>query len=255
MRALRKHPNATGYVTDLYSIRGADAETENHLEGRFFSSADNDAAQALAVLEAGGTLSAALSSGWSRFIMTLLQRHPEGVSKWASAAARASAWADQIRARNATFFPAGIQSSGPVADPKPSAHYAARATVEALRGLMDSEPIRTQLNHMAWVIIPLQSSQPLLTSDRPLWMAGPIAEPSSFMFMPIGPRRLFIAANDPARAHMLAQKDHDDLAMAMNERVAAQAVRFVWGIDNTQLSLVERLLGMKLPMSPADVTK
>ena len=54
---------------------------------------------------------------------------------------------------------------------------------------------------------------------------------------------------------MLAQKDHDDLAMAMNERVAAQAVRFVWGIDNTQLSLVQRLLGMKLPMSPTDVTK
>ena len=46
-----KHPDATGYAEDLYAIPGADDETANHLEGRFLNRADNDAADALDLLE------------------------------------------------------------------------------------------------------------------------------------------------------------------------------------------------------------
>jgi hypothetical protein len=38
----------------------------------------------------------------------------------------------------------------------------------------------------------------------------------------------------------------------MNERVAAQACKFVWGLDDSQLSFVEQLIGKKLPMSSLD---
>ena len=83
VKANRKHPDATGYEDDLNAIRGADAETEGHLEGRFFLRADNDAARALDILETGrgDLMDARLRSAWSRFMTTLLHRNPERVRK------------------------------------------------------------------------------------------------------------------------------------------------------------------------------
>jgi hypothetical protein len=82
----RKHPDATGYEYDLNAIRGADAETEGHLEGRFFLRADNDAARALDILQTGrcDLMDASVRSAWSRFLMTLLHRNPERVAEWKS---------------------------------------------------------------------------------------------------------------------------------------------------------------------------
>ena len=78
---------------------------------------------------------------------------------------------------------------------------------------MDSEPLGNHLNRMAWVITPLRSSYSLLTSDRPLVMPNGLQQSGlRFWPMPIGPRRLFIAANDLAPAERLAQQDHNGLA-------------------------------------------
>jgi hypothetical protein len=70
--------------------------------------------------------------------------------------------------------------------------------------------------------------------------------------MPIGPQRLFIAANDLHFAEHLAQQDHDKLATTMNNEITRQARRFVWGLDDRQLRFVERRLGEMRRMTPAD---
>ena len=75
-------------------------------------------------------------------------------------------------------------------------HYAAQTTVLTLQTMMDNKQLGEQLNRMAWVVVPLRGSYSLLTSDRPLVMTNGISGPGKHLGMPIGPRLLFIAADD-----------------------------------------------------------
>jgi Protein of unknown function (DUF4238) len=228
------HPDGTGHKEDLYSISGADDAIAKYLEGCFLNLADSRAAKALDMLEAGrmGLMDGRQRSAWSRFMMRLLHGTPEAVDRF-------SAKVKDILSANFAQF----------ADDK--AHVA-RTTVWSLQTLMDSKLVGDHLNSMAWGVLRLQSSYPLLTSDRPLLMTNGISGPGKHLGMPIGPRLLFIAADDPAEVRQLARQDHDALIKLTNDRVVRQARKFVWGLDDTQLRFVERRLGEMLPSSPLE---
>lgn len=256
IEARRMHPGATGYVKDLYAIKGAGDEIAMHLEGRFLSKADGDAAQALVVLETGraAQLDVRLRSGWSRFVMTLFHRNPESVAKWRTKASQASAQAEErVRANYATFR----QPTDPETyeQKQTSEYYEARSTVRLLQTLMDHPDLGNHLNRMNWDVVPLQSSHSLLTSDRPLIMTKGMSRPDSHLAIPIGPKLLFIAANDPQFADTLARGDPDKLVAAANNEIVRQARKFVWGLDHSQLRFVERRLGEMLPSSVMDLTE
>jgi len=254
VKAYRKHPEATGYEEDLYAIHGAGDETANHLEGRFLLRADTHAAEALDLLESGPgvALNDRLRSAWSRFMMRLLHGNPEMVSMWRSKAAA------EVAAEAENRFRANYANLRRPTDPeayedyphKAPEHYVAQATVMTLQTMMDNKQLGERLNKMAWVVAPLRSSYSLLTSDRPLVMTNGISGPGRHLGMPIGPRLLFIAADDLAEAQQLARQDHDVLARTVNDSVVRQARKFVWGIDDMQLQFVERRLGDMLPSSP-----
>jgi hypothetical protein len=59
-------------------------------------------------------------------------------------------------------------------------------------------------------------------------MTNGISGPGKHLGMPVGPRLLFIAANDLAEAEQVAQQDHDELVRAANDSVVRGARRFVW---------------------------
>jgi Protein of unknown function (DUF4238) len=163
VKTYRKHPDATGYKEDLYAISGAGDEIESHLEGRFLNSADNDAAEALDMLETGriASMDAHQKSAWSRFVMRLLHGNPEAVD-------RISAQAEEMLRAN----------FAPFANDK---EHVARTKVAALQTLMDSDLVGRQLNSMAWVVVPLRSSYSLLTSDRPFVMTNGISGPDKHL--------------------------------------------------------------------------
>jgi hypothetical protein len=255
VKVYRKHPEATGYQEDLYAIQGAGDETANHLEGRFLLRADTQAAEALDLLERGpgAVLDDRLRSAWSRFMMRLLHGNPEMVSMWRSKAAEVAAEAENR-------FRASYASLRRPTDPeayedylhKAPEHYVAQTAVMTLQAMMDNKQLGERLNRMTWVVAPLRCSYSLLTSDRPLVMTNGISGPGKHMGMPIGPRLLFIAADDPTEAQQLARQDHDVLARAVNDSVVRQARKFVWGIDDIQRRFVERRLGDMLPSSPLE---
>ena len=58
VKALRRRPDQVGFEYDLYTISGVEFETASHLERRFFLQTDNDASQALAILESNPTAAA-----------------------------------------------------------------------------------------------------------------------------------------------------------------------------------------------------
>ena len=259
VRARSVYPRGTGYLPDLYAITGAGDETASHLEGRFFSETDNDAARALVMLETGrvAVMDAHQRSCWSRFLMTLLHRNPEAIAKSIGRAAiLAAEAADALSRQNyATLrtlaYPETYEEYQQIAEKAPG-YYAAKSTVLVLQRMMDSELIGRRLNRMAWVVVQLRSAYPLLTSDRPWVMTGSMVQPNFHLSVPILPRLLFIAANDLAVAQQLARTRPDDLATAMNDRIARQARKFVWGLVGSQLRFVERRFGAIFPMSILD---
>jgi hypothetical protein len=251
----RKYPTATGFAEDLYAIGGAGAEIESHLEGQFFRIADNEAASVLDILETESRdlSDGSLRSGWSRFVMTLLHRNPESVAMWQSKAEEVAAQArDKFRTNYASLRRPSDPEKFEDYPLKELEYYAARTTVDTLQKMMDHKQMGDHLNRMAWAVVRLKSSHSLLTSDRPLVMTNGIGYSDSHFAMPVGPQRLFIAANDQRLAHHLARQDHDELATTMNNEVTRQARKFVWGLDDTQLRFVERRLGEMRRMTPAD---
>jgi hypothetical protein len=253
VKAYRKPPEATGYEKDLYAIHGAGDEIANHLERRFLLRADNNAAEALDMLETGrvALMDGRQQSAWSRFLMRLLHGTPEAVSRFKSKVAEHVAAAeDELRANYPSLR--GPNDPEQYEDSGPDEGHLARTTVWTLQTLMDSKHLGEHLNRMAWVVAPLQSSYSLLTSDRPLVMTNGISGPGKHLGMPIGPRLLFIAADDLAEGQQLARQDHNELTKLMNDSVVRQARKFVWGLDDSQLRFVEKRLGEMRPSSPLE---
>ena len=57
--------------------------------------------------------------------------------------------------------------------------------------------------------------------------------------LPLGPRRLFVAAKDSADLPKITRLPDDILARTVNEIMASQAQKYVYGADDSQLRFVE----------------
>jgi hypothetical protein len=63
---------------------------------------------------------------------------------------------------------------------------------------------------------------------------------------------LFLATNNIETEQMVRTIDPGILMAQINDRVASQARRYVWGNDNRQLRFVENRLGRKWPSTPLE---
>jgi hypothetical protein len=78
----RLHPEAVGYVDRLYELQGLEPQLAQQIETQFFKPVDDLAARALAALEEGKKNDAwddRYRSAWSRFLLSLMLRHPMAV--------------------------------------------------------------------------------------------------------------------------------------------------------------------------------
>jgi hypothetical protein len=134
--------------------------------------------------------------------------------------------------------------SGPV--------YEAQTAIMLLQRLMDNPRLGSFLNGLVWKVVPVQSAYTLLTSDRPVVMTNGLVKAGDHLAVAIGPRKLFIAANTPEIASRLAAARHDELVSQMNDRVCKQARRYVFAIDDSQRTFIDRRLGLNWPSTPVD---
>jgi Protein of unknown function (DUF4238) len=76
-----------------------------------------------------------------------------------------------------------------------------------------------------------------LTSDRPVVRTDGLTKPNSHLAVPLGPTRLFIAANNQQTTAMFQSMQPRDLVMRMNRRVVRNAIKYVWdaGLANERL--------------------
>jgi hypothetical protein len=249
VRPRMTHPSGTGYERDLYTIEGLPPETSQVLERRFMKAVDQRASDTVERLLDGSNLSILTidqRSAWSRFIMSLFQRTPEKISWIARIVA-------QLYNERLSEVEADYEAFREPSDPPTFVEFKARihpnsremAKAEVLQAITDLPNVGRAINEMLWGVATLYDLRPrFLTSDRPVVMTNGLGFPMSHIMMPISPRSLFIATHTSLKLTYLRQALHQGTLLDhVNHTVAAQAQKFVYFCDDSQLTFVEARLG------------
>jgi hypothetical protein len=253
----RTYPSGTAYERGLYTFDNLPPLISDFLEQQFLLRADDRAHLALRGLIAGSVdFDTETRSAWSRFIMTILYRNPEGVALIKAKLADLintsdlqKYWSDNIAQYSASNF-------------ETFEKFESSIKSDANMGVWRLEPcvqlwtvsVGEVLNRMVWGVIAIEHPKfPMLTSDRPLIMTNGLAHPDAHILMPISPTLVFVAAATQETMHRIANiASQSTFAKIINDRVASQARKYVYGTDDMQLRFVANRLGKKLPSTPLD---
>lgn len=230
------YPAGTGYVENLYTLSGLPAETAQILEEKFFKPTDQFASDALDILLSGTTSEVSLDarSGWARFVMSLIHRHPEKVS-WIKEEVESG-----FRLRTQDMIQ-DYESSRRPSDPQNfeeyvainGASFRAKAFAMFLRGIIDSQNVGASLSGMKWSVLTIEDpTHHFLTSDRPVIMSDGIKYADSFVIVPLSPASLFLAVNTPRQEQNIQNKPLNELTREVNSIVCRQAQKYVYGTNN-----------------------
>jgi hypothetical protein len=185
-----------------------------------------------------------LRDGWSRFIASLMMRNPEMLAR--------NLHADYAEHRKPTD-PATYEEYCAIRFPNP----AGRGGAILLQKIIDNPDLGNRINNMRWKVIEAYNPMiPLLTSDRPVLITNGLAYERSQLLLPISPRHVFIATNTPdVERYIQLLFVKDDLFHKINERVALQSHKYVYGFDDAQFDFVAPRLGQKYTATPVEEMK
>jgi hypothetical protein len=85
-------------------------------------------------------------------------------------------------------------------------------------------------------------------------MTNGMVNPDSHLAIPIGPRKLFVAAAGTKILEFLLSQESDELASLTNDLIVRQARRFCIGVDNSHLQFFGDRFGEKRYNSPVEET-
>ena len=241
--AKRRSPEAVGFKYDLYTIPGVPPEISTYIEDRFLKIADQEAADAHAVLVAGhiNEMTAKNRNGWTRFIMTLFQRTPEKVvwlaQVWAASHAEAMIAAEvELRKRGdhdeADKIKNGVEPTSVLV-----------SGAKLLQGMMDLPNLGSFILGMRWRTLVLDRARRLITSDHPVVISNGLGGPEGHLVIAVSPTRLFFAANSQEFLNNLASIPANTLVEKYNDLVVSQASQYVYAEDDTQIKFITNRLG------------
>lgn len=123
-----------------------------------------------------------------------------------------------------------------------------RAWGQSLMRATESEMVNTGLINMAWGVYFLPDGYDnLLTSDKPIVRSNGFAHAAGYISLALGPKVLFLATNNQMTLDNIMGKGPGKLVQNFNKAVCSQAIDYVYGVDKTQLFIVEDFLGKKAP--------
>jgi Protein of unknown function (DUF4238) len=95
---------------------------------------------------------------------------------------------------------------------------------------------------------------PILTSDRPLIMTNGLGNPRSHILLPISPDRVYVAADTADTMSEIGERARDTnrFVGTINDLMAKQARKYVYGTDDRQLRFVENRLGQHIRSTPLE---
>jgi hypothetical protein len=246
-------PHSTGYELDLYAFNELAPDVRQYIEQHFFNYADNIASIALERHLAGSRepWSAELLSAWSRFLIGIHLRHPDAVpelraaaqSIWEGSGGASQRAYDAIRKpEDPATFDEYLEARDPL--------IAAKMRINMVIKSFDNDILGKHINGMKWAVVDVSASPiRLLLSDRPVEISN-LKEPRGFVSMPIGPTRLFVAANSPASLDNLRRVKPSEMVRHVNLFIVGRARRFVWAQDETQTRFIDNHMSTSLEPTP-----
>lgn len=253
----RVHPDGTGYVHGLNTIPGLPPHEANYLETYFMQLTDDYASRALRIILAKTPwiFTDKERSGWSRFIVSLIARNPESIERLK--AAGEALFHDALPAIETDYAIRRRPTDPPTyADftKQHSPNPAGRAGARLIQRVIDDPQLGNWINQMRWMV--LRAERPkniLLTSDRPLVMTNGLAHENAQIILPISPHHVFVATNNAKTENYIRDVMYrKQMVEQINDRVAKQSYRYVYGFSDAQLTFVSARLGMKYTASPVE---
>ena len=245
----RTHPKGTGFIFRLYAVEGLPDDVAHEMESEFLSPVDSRAAQALIAMQADKEFSTAQRLAWASFVATLLSRMPEDIDLVKKI----------IRELAQTILP-GFQPIFERLRPENETRTFQQMTDELVgrsnqrainfaRRIMSNDRLIRGIAAMEWSILTFQSAKfEFLTSDRPVIYTNVLGNDQSHIVLPVGPRRLFIAAKDRKLIDRIRGAGEDALVIATNTHVVGAANKYVYGSNDSQLRFIQNRMGnAKIP--------
>lgn len=245
VKPLRRAPKAMGFVDRLYSVNGVPEDTAHRLESEFFKPVDCDAATALAAMIDRRALTPKQRNAWSRFLMSLMFRMPQDMAHlkervWAEWHAGGADLEERYQAKRKSDQPATLAEYVAAQDET----FFELSAANIMRSMVNHSHIVPRISGMHWSIVTVENGvRQFLVSDRPVIQSVAINLADSFIVLPVGPHRLFVAANDERLAAALTTVDSADLIDEINVLEVQDATSYVYGQDDRYLDFVRERMG------------
>jgi Protein of unknown function (DUF4238) len=254
LQARQVYPVQTGFADRLYEMKGVPASAAQKVEDEFMKPVDSDAAVALELLETEDSrihTEPKYRSAWSQFLITLMIRTPKDLAVLAQALA--DDWARDFPMFEKKYLssrkpdePATLQDFIDQKDPD----FMARWTIDYARELMNHDELGQLLNNLRWFVLTTKADVPqFLTSDRPVVMSDTLTADDSYLYLPLGPHRLFVAVTNAAAEERIRRFPSLELVDETNRLVTLQASKYVYGADKKAIEFVEKYFGKPGPKS------
>jgi Protein of unknown function (DUF4238) len=171
VKAKRVVPKGTAVEPRLYETQGLPPERAQTVETNFMAKLDSDAAEALALLEAGiaeNEWTSAARNSWSRFLVAQRLRSPRDIAQLKSSVSQewnkeAQKLRESYAASRSTNDPATLEEYMAHQNPAFEDEFALSIGCT----LMEHAKICHLLNEMHWCVLNVpQECYPLLTSDH-----------------------------------------------------------------------------------------
>jgi hypothetical protein len=249
----RVGPRRTGFEQDLYSFPELPEDAAQHLESKFLQLVDSDAAIALKkhLAMINEIRPPELRSAWSRFLMSLLMRHPDVMKEFRTAAR--SLWL-----KGHTDTQLNYERIRTPDDPEIFEEYAAtidplieiKVRLNLIIRAFDNEVVGNHLNSMKWAVADvLQSPHCFLTCDRPLLLFN-LGAKDGYLFLPIGPRRLFVAANNDKVLSEFSKGKPTEVVERVNKIIVSRARKYVYARDDWQKDFIKKTMSTNMEPTP-----
>lgn len=240
-------PAEVGYEEFLYETPGLPPEKAQQVEQHFMSPLDSLAAEAHRQLLAGKIdgMPQKDRSAWSRFIMSLWFRTPDGLAYYKEAmghilTARDEPLEAQYQERREEGYPESLQAAIEQLGPG----FVENAAMSILRRLSDDPKHGLTMNNLSWFVIETVEGPEFLISDAALMTSGAgIFSERGYMTLPIAPRKLFVAVKAEAVGDQIRAIPYGHLVAMHNSAVVRYASHFVGATDRSQEAVIRKTFG------------